>query len=79
LWEYFGPSVRIANEETRRQFPAKPLLISALQRAVNFEAMFAHLHWMENATRLRRASLRREVTLPSSALEQTWCNAGWTA
>jgi hypothetical protein len=44
LWEYFGPSVRIANEETRRQFPARPLLISAPQRA---EAMFAHLHRME--------------------------------
>jgi hypothetical protein len=75
LWEYFGPSVRISNEETRPQFPAKPLLISAPQHAVNFgsdvraPALDGKRNTSSSCIRLR------EATLSASALEQTWCNA----
>jgi hypothetical protein len=44
LQEYLVRASAFSNERTRRQFPARPLLISAPQRA---EATFAHLHWME--------------------------------
>jgi hypothetical protein len=54
-----------SNEETRPQFPAKPLLISALQLAVNFGSDVRAPALDGNARRLRRAFLRREVTLPS--------------
>jgi hypothetical protein len=87
LWEYFGPSVHISNERTRPQFPAKPLLISAPQRAVTLgrdsRTCLTETIRMKTRGTAHSASSSyvrlREVTLHAARSGTTWPNAGWTA